>query len=81
MEDLEQFPQIQSGNAEELERFADLLDITIINLKETGEHQDLGDGSLYSKLQRKPPQSLLTRYHRWFFENNVSESVVALQTW
>ena len=59
----------------------DLLDITIINLKETGEHQDLGDGSLYSQLQRKLPQSLLARYHRWLFENNVSESVVALQTW
>ena len=81
MEDLMQFPQIQSGNAEELERFADLLDITIINLKETGEHQDLGDGSLYIQLQRKLPQSLLARYHRWLFENNVLESVVALQTW
>ena len=32
MEDLEQFQQIQSGNAEEPERFADLLSITIINL-------------------------------------------------
>ena len=81
MEDLEQFPQIQSGNAEELERFADLLDITIINLKETGMYQDLGDGSLYIQLQRKLPQSLLARYHHWLFENNVSESVVALQTW
>ena len=81
MEDLEQFQQIQSGNAEELERFADLLDITIINLKEAGDHQDLGDGSLYIQLQKKLPQSLLARYHRWLFENNMTESVVALQTW
>ena len=41
MEDLEQFQQIPSGNAEDLERFADLLDITIINLREVGKHQDL----------------------------------------
>ena len=81
MEDLEQFQQIPSGNAEELERFTDLLDITIINLNEVGEHQDLEDGYLYIQLQRKLPQSLLARYNRWLFENNVIESVVALQTW
>ena len=81
MEDLEQFQQIQSGNAEELERFADLLDITIINLREVGEHQDLEDGYLYIQLQRKLPQSLLARHHRWLFENNVTESLVAIQTW
>ena len=65
LEDLERFEQIQSCSAEELERFADLLDLTVINLKEAGEHQDLGDGSLYVQLQRKLPQFLLTRYHRW----------------
>ena len=81
LEDLEQFRQIQPGNAEELERFADLLDMTVINLKEAGEHQDLGDGSLYIQLQRKLPQSLLARYNRWLFEYNVTESVVALKTW
>ena len=81
LEDLEQFRQIQSENAEELERFADLLDTTVINLKDAGEHQDLGDGCLYIQLQRKLPQSLLAKYHRWLFENNVTESVVALKTW
>ena len=80
-EDLEQFRQIQSGNAQELEQFADLLDMTIINLKEAGEHQDLGNGSLYIQLQRKLPQYLLARYHRWLFENNMTESVLALKTW
>ena len=81
LEDLEQFRQVQSGNAEELERFADLLDMTVINFKEAGEHHDLGDGSLYIQLQRKLPQSLLARYNRWLFEYNVTESVVALKTW
>ena len=81
MEDLGQFQQIPSGNAEEQERSADLLDMTIINLKEVGDHQDLGDGSLYIQLQKKLPQVLLARYHRWLFENNITELVVALQTW
>ena len=34
IEELEQFKQIKSGNARDLDKFADLLDIAIINLKE-----------------------------------------------
>ena len=59
VEDLENFSQIRAGNAKDLEQFADLLDITIINLKETNQHHELGNGSLYTKLQRKLPQSML----------------------
>ena len=47
MEDLERFKQIRSDSAEELEQFAELLDLAVINHKEAGEHQDLGDGSMY----------------------------------
>ena len=81
LEDLENFRQIRSGNARDLEQFADLLDIAIINLKEAGLHHELEDGSLYTKLQRKLPESLLARYHRWIFENSMSESVLTLRTW
>ena len=81
LEDLERFKQIRSDSAEELEQFADLLDLAVINLKEAGEHQDLGDGSMYLQLQRKLPQSLLARYHGWVFENDVTASVIALKTW
>ena len=81
LDDIEQFQQVRAGNAEDLEHFADLLDLMIINLKEAGEDQDLGDGSFYIQLQRKLPQSLLAKYHRWLFENNVTESVEALKIW
>ena len=57
------------------------MDITTINLREAGKHQDLENGYLYIQLQRKLPQPLLARYHRWLFENNVPDSVVAFQTW
>ena len=70
MEDLGQFPQIQSGNAEEQERFADLLDITIINLKKNRRASRPRSGSLYNQSQSKLPQSLLARYHRWLFEKS-----------
>ena len=49
LEDLENFKQVRSGNARELEQLADLLDIAIINLKEAGHFHELGDGSLYNK--------------------------------
>ena len=81
LEDLEQFRQIRSGNARDMQLFADLFDIAIINLKEAGQHYELGDGSLYTKLQRKLPEAMLVQYHRWVFENNHSESVTTLRTW
>ena len=79
--DLENFRQIRAGNAKDLEQFADLLYIAIINLKETTQHYELGNGSLYKKLQRKLPQSLLASYHRLVFENNVPESVATIRNW
>ena len=81
MEDLENFKQVRTGHAKDLEKFADLLEIALINLKEAGQDHELGDGSLYTKLQRKLSETMLARYHRWVFENNVTESVIALRQW
>ena len=80
-EELEQFLQIRPGNLKDIEEFADLLDITMINLQEASQHYELGDGSLYTKLQCKIPEAMLARYHRWVFEYNKEESVLALREW
>ena len=69
LEELEQFRQVRPENARDIEEFADLLDVAMINLRETGQHHELADGSLYTKLQRKLPQAMLARYHRCIFEN------------
>ena len=53
----------------------------MINLKEAGQDYELRDGSLYTKLQRKLPETMLTQYHRWIFENQKDESVMTLRTW
>ena len=79
-EDLGNFPQTRIGNAKDLEQFAFLLDSALINLHEAGKHNELEDGFLYITLQRKLPQSLLASYHRWVYENNISESVITLKT-
>ena len=81
LEDLDNFKQVRTGNARDLEKLADLLDIAIINLKEAGHFHELGDGSLYNKLQRKLSESMLARYHRWVFENSITEGVDTLRKW
>ena len=79
LEELEKFRQIRQANAKDIEEFVHLLDIAMINLQEAGQHYELGDGSLYTKLQRKIPEAMLALYHRWIFENNKEESVIALR--
>ena len=81
LEDLDNFKQVRPGNARDLEQLADLLDIAIINLKEAGHFHELGDGSLYNKLQRKLSESMMARYHRWVFENSITEGVDTLRKW
>ena len=41
LEELHNFKPIRPGNSKDVERFADLLDITVINLKDTGHNSEL----------------------------------------
>ena len=81
IEELENFHQIRVGNAKDLEQFSDLLDIAMINIKESNQDQELGNGTLYTILRRKLPQSILANYHRWVYDNNVTQSVATLRQW
>ena len=46
LEELENLRPVRFDNSRDLEQFGDILDITIINLKENGICGELGDGSL-----------------------------------
>ena len=81
IEELENFRQIRMGNAKDLEQFADLLDIAIINLQESNQHHELGNGSLYTRLQRKLPQAMVANFHRWIYDNKLTQSVTTLRKW
>ena len=59
LEELETFKPIRPDNSKDTEIFADLLDIAVINLKEAGRIEDLEDGSLYLKLQKKMTEAML----------------------
>ena len=80
-EDIDQFQQIRPNHSKDLEQYADLLELLVIKLKQAGHLGELGNGSLYSKLQQKIPECMLARYHRWLFESGTEESVAALKTW
>ena len=81
IEDLDRFKPIRIGNSKDVEKFADLLDVAVINLEDARRYEELGTGSLYVKLQRKLPETMLTNYHRWLYENDKFESVVTLRDW
>ena len=81
LEELENFYPMKEENARSLEKFADLLDVAVVNISESDGLDDLKNGSLYLRLQKKLPDSMLTRYHRWIHENQESESVLTLRKW
>ena len=58
LEELENLRPVRFGNSRYLEQFADILHITIINLKGNGS---LGDGSLYLRLQKKLPDDTISK--------------------
>ena len=59
LEEIDSFKPICSGSPEDIEKFADLLDVAIVNLKEANRTEELQDGILYMKLQQKLPASML----------------------
>lgn len=80
LEELENFKAIRPGNSKE-EEFVDILDVAVINLQENGRHEELGNGSLYLKLQKKLTEPMICEYHRWIFEKKKAESVLSLRDW
>lgn len=80
-EELSDFRTIRHGNAKEVERFADLLDITIINLKDTGLYSELDSKLLYHVLLKKMTEGMVTEYQRWVRQNDKDESIEVLQDW
>ena len=49
-EDPEKLRQIRPEHDKDLVEFSNMLEITVIKLKEADQHYELGNGSLYSKL-------------------------------
>ena len=59
----------------QLDKFADLVERTVVTLKENKQNSDLEGGDLYAIVLEKIPQSLLSQYYRWIKEKGKQESL------
>ena len=81
LDQIEAFPVLKQPKASELQRFADLLDVTVVNLKDSGRAYELQESTLYCKLQTKLSASMLTNYNRWCHVNSRPAHVESLLEW
>ena len=81
MDQLEQMPLIRSNDIHTLERFADLVRITVVKLQAEGKDGELTDGTLHSLLVKKLPDRQLENYSRWLNQRARETSVVAFRDW
>ena len=81
VEELERVGSLSGSKVAELERFADLLEVAVVNLQDAGHTAELGAGTFYMTLLRKLSEQLLTQYQRWLFDNRRRENVLALLEW
>ena len=68
LDGLRRMRQIAEGNPKELERFADVLERTLVTLKENEQESDLKAGTLNHIVLEKVPEMLLCQYYRWLKE-------------
>ena len=79
LEERSLFRPVTEDNEKDLERFSELLDGIVVNLKDAKQEAELGNGSLYITLQRKFNKSLLSKYKQWVSDNNRTENVETLR--
>ena len=75
LEELDKFRGVREGNANDLERFAELLDTLIVKLCDAGQEGELGAGSLYVSLLRKLNEQLIVKYQDWLRERHLEGNV------
>ena len=81
IEELRKLKPINAENPRELGKFADLVERTVVTLKENKQNSDLEGGTLYAIVLEKIPQSLLSQYYRWIKEKGKLESLEELRQW
>lgn len=81
LERIERFEPIRPGKSKDVEKFADLLDVAFVNLKEAGREGELGNGSLYTQLLKKMTEPMVVQFQRWLREHMKVENVTTLREW
>ena len=71
----------RSNDIHVLEKFADLVRITVVKLQAEGKDGELGDETLHSIMVKKLPDRQLENYSRWLNERARQKSVIAFRDW
>lgn len=80
-DELRKMRPINADNPRELEKFADIVERTVVSLKENKQISDLEGGTLYAIVLEKLPQPLLSQYYRSIKEKGKVESLDELRHW
>ena len=80
IDELENFKPIRVDHPKDQEKFANLLNIAVINLKEENRIEELGNSTFYRKLLKKMPERMITQYQRWVFDKEKKENVENLRS-
>ena len=70
LKELNAFRPVREGNERDLEKFSELLDGIVVNLKDANQEAELGNGSLYINLQWKFNKELLFKCKQWVSDNH-----------
>ena len=81
IDELRKMRPINADNPRELERFADIVERTVVSLKENKKFADLEGGTLYAIVLEKLPQALVSQHYRWITEKGSMESLEELRHW
>ena len=64
-----------------MDKFADIVEKTVVILKDNSLHADLGGGTLYGIVVEKLPENSLKQYYRWVKEQEKNETMETLNEW
>ena len=81
MDELENMPTIRNSDVDTFEKFADLVQVTVVKLEAEGRSGELGDGALHSLLVKKLSERQVETYSRWLSEQQKKRTVLTLRDW
>ena len=81
MDRLGKLPTIRINDVQALEKFADLVRITVKKLQAEGRDGELGDGTLQSLLVKNLSERQLENYSRWSSEHVEEKTVTTFKDW
>ena len=79
LEDVDNFKPVRDNNEKDLQSFAELLDVLVVQLVETGNLAELYSVSMNLRVQAKLSKSLLAKYRQWLREYAKEENLNTLR--